>query len=246
MDTIKLLDGSEWNIKEILQKMEDNNFYYGFLGKNTLSSSVAKKLMVSADDYIQDINNPKNSDIKPFRDGRLIHVSILESDKLNDYYNFVDVASRRNKEFKLAKENSEGKEVMLEKERIWADGLKEVVLKDPEVKEYITNGECEKSGIGYVMGLPFRGKADCLYEDKIIELKTTSDIDNWVDNSYFYGYDIQRYIYTQLFNKDEFVFVIIDKRNNKLKIHKATDDFISSGKRKLRRAVRNYIEHFGF
>ena len=246
MDTIKLLDGSEWKIKDILKKMEDNSFYYGFLGKNTLSSSVAKKLMVSADDYIQDINNPKNSDIKPFRDGRLIHVSILESDKLNDYYNFVDVASRRNKEFKLAKENSEGKEIMLEKERIWADGLKEVVLKDPEVKEYITNGECEKSGIGYVMGSPFRGKADCLYEDKIIDLKTTSDIDNWEYNSYFYGYDIQSYIYTQLFNKDEFVFVIIDKRNNKLKIHKATDDFISSGKRKLKRAVQNYIGHFGF
>ena len=63
MDTIKLLDGSEWNVKEILEKMEDNNFYYGFLGKNTLSSSVAKKLMVSADDYIQDINNPKDSNM---------------------------------------------------------------------------------------------------------------------------------------------------------------------------------------
>jgi len=246
MDTIKLLDGSEWNVKEILEKMEDNNFYYGFLGKNTLSSSVAKKLMVSADDYIEDISNPKDSDIKPFRDGRLIHVSILESDKINDYYDFVDVASRRNKEFKLAKENSKGKEVMLEKERIWADGLKEVVLEDPEIKEYITKGECEKSGIGYIMGLPFRGKADCLYEDKIIDLKTTSDIDNWEYNSYFYGYDIQSYIYTQLFNKDEFVFVIIDKRNNKLKTYKAPNDFINSGKRKLRRAVENYIEHFGF
>ena len=50
MDTIKLLDGSEWNVKEILEKMEDNNFYYGFLGKNTLSSSDAKNLMVCADD----------------------------------------------------------------------------------------------------------------------------------------------------------------------------------------------------
>ena len=138
MDTIKLLDGSEWNVKEILEKMEDNNFYYGFLGKNTLSSSVAKKLMVSADDYVESINNPKDPNIKPFRDGRLIHVSILESDKLNNYYNFIDVPSRRNKEFKLAAENSEGKEIMLEKERIWADGLKEVVLQDPEIKEYIT------------------------------------------------------------------------------------------------------------
>ena len=46
MDTIKLLDGSEWNVKEILEKMEDNNFYYGFLGKNTLSSSVAILLLL--------------------------------------------------------------------------------------------------------------------------------------------------------------------------------------------------------
>ncbi len=134
MDTIKLLDGSEWNVKEILEKMEDNNFYYGFLGKNTLSSSVAKKLMVSADDYVESIKNPKDPNIKPFRDGRLIHVSILESDKLNDLYGFFYWPYRRNKQFKLPAVKSEGKEVMLEKERVLADGLKEVVLQDPEIK----------------------------------------------------------------------------------------------------------------
>ena len=88
MDTIKLLDGSEWNVKEILEKMEDNNFYYGFLGKNTLSSSVAKKLMVSAEDYIQDISNPKDSNIKPFRDGRLIHVSQSRSNVKHNFLAF--------------------------------------------------------------------------------------------------------------------------------------------------------------
>ena len=33
METIKLLDNKDWDVSEILDKMEDDSFYYGYLGK---------------------------------------------------------------------------------------------------------------------------------------------------------------------------------------------------------------------
>ncbi len=37
METIKLFDGKEWGVDEILTKMDDDSFYYGHLGENGLS-----------------------------------------------------------------------------------------------------------------------------------------------------------------------------------------------------------------
>lgn len=122
MKTITLLDGSVWNVDEIIDKMYDNVFYYGYLGVNALSSSSCKKLCESVEDYLFEDNN-FSPNIKPLRDGRLFHVTILEADKMNEYYDFIDVSTRRSKEYKeLAKVSK--KEIILEKERLWAQDLK--------------------------------------------------------------------------------------------------------------------------
>lgn len=99
MKTITLLDGSVWNVDEIIDKMYDNVFYYGYLGVNALSSSSCKKLCESVEDYLFEDNN-FSPNIKPLRDGRLFHVTILEADKMNEYYDFIDVSTRRSKEYK--------------------------------------------------------------------------------------------------------------------------------------------------
>jgi hypothetical protein len=51
MKTIKLLDNKEWDVSEILDKMEDDSFYYGYLGKYALSSSSSKDLYKSPKSY---------------------------------------------------------------------------------------------------------------------------------------------------------------------------------------------------
>ena len=56
MKTIRLLDGTEWKIKELINKMYDNVFYYGYLGVNALSSSSCKKLCDSVEDYLFEDN----------------------------------------------------------------------------------------------------------------------------------------------------------------------------------------------
>ena len=242
MKTIRLLDGTEWQIEELINKMYDNVFYYGYLGVNALSSSSCKKLCDSVEDYLFE-DNKFSPDIKPLRDGRLFHVTILEADKMKDYYDFIDVPTRRSKDFKQLKRVSK-KEVMTEKERLWAEDLKTHILKHSRANKLITNGEPEVPNINYVFGLPFRGKADLLCQDRVVDIKTTGDIDNWEYNKYFYGYDIQAYLYKELFDKDTFEFVVIDKRTKKVITDEASLDFLRSGERKVERAVKNYVRYF--
>jgi hypothetical protein len=186
--------------------------------------------------------------MKPLREGRLIHVSLLEKDKINDYYHFVDVATRRNKGYKEAVKDPslEGKEIMLSKEKVWAEGIVDAVLDNPTANDLFTGGEYETPGVGYVQGIPFRAKADCLRDDRIVDLKTTSDIDSWQYNMDLYNYDAQAYIYMTIFKKKSFTFVIVDKRTLKVKTYDATPDDIQQGYEKVSEAIGNYIEGVGF
>jgi len=133
---------------------------------------------------------------------------------------------------------------MTVKEKLWAEDLKMHILKHSRANELISNGEPEVPNINYVFGLPFRGKADLLCDDRVVDIKTTGDIANWEYNKYFYGYDIQAYLYTKLFNRDNFEFIIIDKRTKKVITDEATGDFLVSGQRKVERAVDNYVKYF--
>jgi hypothetical protein len=247
METIRLLDGTDWAVEDLVKKMYDNEFYYGYLNKACLSSSSCKKLLEGVDSYLGN-REPLDSNMKPLREGRLIHVSLLEKDKLDDYYHFVDVATRRNKGYKEAVKDTslEGKEIMLSKEKVWAEGIVDAVLDNPTANELFTGGEYELPGIGYVQGLPFRAKADCLRGDRIVDLKTTSDIDSWQYNMDLYNYDAQAYIYMSIFKKKSFTFVIVDKRTLKVKTYDATNDDIQQGYEKVSEAITNYIEAVGF
>ena len=79
---IKTFDNKEWNYIDIIKRMYDDDFYYGYLGSNALSSSSAKKLLQSPKAYLKSLN--VNSNAQPLRDGRLVHLSVLEPHKVKD------------------------------------------------------------------------------------------------------------------------------------------------------------------
>ena len=64
-----------------------------------------------------------------------------------------------------------------------------------------------------IEGIPIRGKADILlHGTHIIDLKTTADISGFQWSAKKYGYDLQAYLYLQLFPEAEkFTFLCIDK-----------------------------------
>ena len=68
---ITLLDGTEYLYKDIKKKLDDDEFYYGELGKNALSSSSIKLLVDSPKKYYY-VTNYASLETQGLRDGRLL------------------------------------------------------------------------------------------------------------------------------------------------------------------------------
>ena len=83
MKIIELLDGSTWDMETILEKMHDDDFYYGVLGKNALSSSACKLLLTSPKTYHY-VTKYGSEDSDAFAVGRLVHLMALEPHKVAD------------------------------------------------------------------------------------------------------------------------------------------------------------------
>lgn len=246
MKTIKLFDGKEWNVDEILKEMDNDSFYYGYLGQNALSSSSAKDLYKSPKTYFNKTKEV-NSDAAPLREGRLIHTVVLEEGKLNDKYDFVDIGSRRTKKFEFAQVEAirKGKEVMLTSELDKANELCNAIRFNTYTNELFTGGLAETPAIGELFGLPFRAKADYLKDGHLIDLKTTSKLEGWERAAkYTWHYDMQGWIYSKLFNVEKFTFVVIEKGTGDIGIFELSEETKRLGGNKVEQCVNTYKEYF--
>jgi hypothetical protein len=249
--TIKLLDGRVWDKKELIEKMYDDAFYYGYLGKTAMSSSSLKKMLLSYDDYLEDLKKQAEEAKIPKAErpvkkalqlGRLVHVGILEPQKMDEYFHFVDTKIRRGDIWKQELAANQNKEVCLLKDKLWVEDMKDAVYSHSQASKLLSEGSPEVPEIDYVMGMPIRGKADWLRDDMIVDLKTTNNIDDFDYNCTMFGYDIQAYLYTQLFNKPRFVFIAVDKKTFKVEVKAASQEMIEEGKKKVSKAINNYID----
>ena len=241
-ETIKLLDGKEWDKTELLDNMMSDDFYYGYLSKAALSSSNAKMLIQSPKTYhyVTKYGSPES---QALRDGWLFHAAILEPDVF-DAQVFVDVESKNTKAYKLAKEQH-GK-VFTKKEKRDAERLADAFYKNETARAYITDCEFEVPAIDNVQGFPFRGKADILGSDRIVDLKTTTDIRAFKYSAQKYSYDMQCYLYCNLFNKtpDQFTFIALDKSSLDVGIYHCSEEFYFSGEQKVENAIKVYETFF--
>lgn len=237
-EPIHLLDGKEYDKSELISKMDDDSFYYGWLNKNAFSSSVVKDLYKSKRSYVNSLTKPQK-ETAALRDGRLIHTVVLEPERVDEKYATSDFSRTTKKYKELAL--STDKEVVLSSEMRSAKYLNKCLMDCDETRELLSGGIAEVPVIGEIMGYPFRAKADYLRPDRIVDLKTTTEIDGWewaAKNKWHYN--IQAYIYTTLFNVSRFTFVIVEKGSGNLLVAEATDEFIQSGKYKLEMALANY------
>lgn len=246
MKEIKLFDGKIWSVDEILKRMEDDSFYYGYLGQNALSSSSSKDLYKSPKSYFNKINKV-NSDAPALREGRLIHTVVLEQDRLDDKYDFIDSSSRRTIKFKEAEDIalSNNKEIMLMSELNKANDLANSIRFNNYSNRLFEGGIAETPAIGEIFGLPFRAKADYLKDGHLIDLKTTSKLDGWVNAAkYHWHYDMQGFIYSELFGVDKFTFVVIEKGTGDIGIFELSEETKDLGGNKVKQCVQTYKDYF--
>jgi len=239
---ITLLNGEHWGKEEILAQMHSDSFYYGHLGKHALSSSSLKMILKSPKTYrnVTKYGDP-NSDSPALAAGKLVHWMILEPHKV-DALHFVDASTKNTNKYKDAK--AEYGEVFLTKERSAAERLADAVLRNEAALKLLTKSEFEVPAIEEIDGLPFRGKADIIQGDTIIDLKSTADLNSFRYSCDKYSYDLQAWLYLKLFNKDKFIFLVIDKASTDIGIFDVSKEFLARGENKFRQAVDNYKYFF--
>lgn len=240
---IKLLDGKYYDRVELLERMEDDSFYYGELNKLALSSSSLKQLLSSPKTYKFSLEYG-SGESQALRDGWLFHTAILEPEVFAAQ-TFIDVQSKNTKKFKEAK--AENPRVFTAKERSDADRLVDAFYRNEHAKELITKAEFEIPAIDNVLGFPFRGKADVLADNRIVDLKTTSSsVKDFSYSAQKYSYDVQCYLYCNLFKKDfkSFYFLVLDKKSLDIGIFNCSEEFYYRGEQKVEKALDLYNKFF--
>lgn len=238
---IKTFDNKIWDKQELIDNMYNDEFYYGYLGKQALSSSSLKMVLQSPKTY-KYVTKYGQSETQPLRDGKLFHTMILEPHKI-DELTIVDVATKAGKAYKEAK--AEGLEVYTTNEIKAAERLADAILRNDEAVHYMSKAQFEIPEIAMIDGIAFRAKADILKPNQIVDLKTTTGLNEFRYSADKYSYDLQAYLYREMFKVDEFVFVCIDKGSLDIGIFECSDEFYEKGKRKLEQGIANYKYFFG-
>jgi hypothetical protein len=226
--------------EHVLELLKDDKEYYAGIGKNYLSNSDIGTLL----------NNPKDfgksrEDNKAFMEGRYFHQLILEPEKAKNLL-YVDASTRTTKLYKDFCEDNNVPFCMLQKEKEDVEALVKIINGNIAFFEelYKKGNQYEVPAIAMIQGMMWKGKADIITDNAIIDLKTTSDIDKFKWNAKKYNYDSQCYIYQMLFGKP-LVFYVIDKTTGVLGIFRPTEEFIQSGESKVSRAIEIFNKYFG-
>ncbi len=222
------------NKKDILKKLSNDEHYYGDFGRKYLSSSDVGVLL----------NNPlsfgkEQKKTAAFLVGGYFHTTILEPDKLKKY----KVIPTTTRNTKLYKEMSEGELCLLQHEVDQIQLMSDKMLTNDICKGLIHGDwvEYEKPMVTKIGKYMWKGKCDILnHGDKlVVDLKTTNDINSFRRSAFRYNYDSQAYVYRKLFGYD-MLFIVIDKNTHQIGMFDCSDEFYSSGKDKVERAMEAY------
>jgi hypothetical protein len=222
------------NKEKVLQKLKNDEDYYGDFGNQFLSNSHVGRLLKDP------LNVFKPSKPSPaFLVGGYFHTCILEPDKLEKYK--VVKASTRNT--KAYKDVAGGELCLLEHEVDTIELMREKVMANDICRDIIQLGnvEYEVPMITELFGNKWKGKADIVNHDEklIVDLKTTADIEKFQWSANKYNYDSQAYIYSELFGY-EFLFIVIDKTTHQIGMFDCSSKFYERGEEKVRKASEAY------
>lgn len=219
---------------QIIERLKNDEDYYGDFGKQFLSNSNIMTLLTNP----AALRDPNPSNIN-FLIGGYFHTAILEPDKLKKYK--IVQSSTRNTN--VYKEMSGGEMCLLQHEVDTLEVMIDKVLANEVCRGLIrgNNVDYEVPGIAEISGQMWKGKADILNhsEKLIIDLKTTSNILDFKYSAKKYNYDSQAYIYKHLFGYD-MVFMAIDKNSHQIGIYDCSEKFLETGKEKVEKAVEAY------
>ena len=222
------------NKKEILEKLKDDEHYYGEYGRQFISNSDIRTLMTNPLEFKKPTPSAPH-----FLIGGYFHTAILEPDKIKNF-KIVEASSRNTKAYK---EITNGEVCLLQHEVDKTEALVDKIMNNKVCRDFIhaDNNEFEVPGVAQLGSNWWKGKADIINHNEklIVDLKTTQDLDKFQWSAKKYNYDSQAFVYKNLFGYD-MIFIAIDKNTGQIGIFDCSDDFLSSGFNKVEKANEVY------
>ena len=233
---------------EILERLRNDEDYYGDFGKQFLSNSNIDALTSEPRQF-----QAPQKDGEPFVKGRYFHQLILEPEKAKSFP-IVDASSRSTKVYKEFIEQNNMDYALLTKDASNIEDMVSHTISNLKFFELINDpsAKYEVPAIGEIMGVQWKGKADILTDNYIIDIKSSGDVFKFNRNALYYNYHTQAYIYQALFGKPV-VFLVTGKikkydRNNKpyydLGIFTMSQESMALAEEKVAQAVTSYNKWF--
>ena len=222
------------NKKQIIQRLKNDEDYYGEFGQQFLSNSNIGALLKDP----LSLHKPKKK-TPAFLVGGYFHTCILEPNKVERFK--IIISSKRNtKEYKtisggeLLLLQQEVDQILLMRDKLMANDICKDLIQGPQT-------EYEQPGIIQLFDSTWKGKADIINHDEklVVDLKTTADIDKFKWSATKYNYNSQAYIYSKMFGY-EMLFIVIDKSTHQIGMFDCSPEFYERGEEKVRKAAEAY------
>tara|TARA_R110002020_G_scaffold5785_3_gene23735 strand:- start:264 stop:1010 length:747 start_codon:yes stop_codon:yes gene_type:complete len=229
---------------EIIEQLRDDDKYYGEFGRQFLSNSDIYALLNCPEEF----GVPKGANLNLLK-GSYLHHLVLEPEKAEKYL-FVDATTRSTKVYKSAVEDEGEAMLLLYSEKRAIEMLVSKIKGNFEfcADIYDDRNEYEVPSVGEIFGHMWKGKADIITPDKVIDIKTTSKIGargkDFMRSARAYNYDSQAYIYNQLFGKPV-EFYVVEKDTGRLAVADCDEEFLDRGREKVLEALSVYKMFFG-
>jgi len=223
-------------MKDNIERLDNDEDYYGEFGKQFLSNSDIKSLLENPSQF-------KHSEkTLPMLIGNYFHTAMMEPDKLDDYP-ILDVATRNNKAYK---ESAMGGLIMLQREVDEITMLTDKMKGNMDIFDiiYAKGNKFEVPMIKELHSEMWKGKADIVTDTHVIDLKTTSDISKFKSSAWVYNYDSQAYLYQEFFGKP-MKFIVGCKKTLQLGVFECSPEFIERGRDKVLDAIISWRKFFG-
>ena len=226
--------------EEIIETLRDDEQYYGEFGKQFLSNSDIKKLLDDPASF-----GVATSQTVDMLKGSYMHHAVLEPEKLASYV-VIDASSRSTKKYKEAIIDMGADILLLAPEQAELDIMAQKVRENFRFSSeiYADGNEFEVPAVKKLFKHMWKGKADVVCSDKLIDLKTTSRLSEFKFSANRYNYDSQAWLYNQFFGKP-LEFYVIEKGSHRLEVFTCSDAFLERGRAKVIHALELYEKFFG-
>ena len=224
----------------IIETLRNDQEYYSGIGKNYLSNSDISSLLYNPMQFGKD-----KEKTPAMLAGSYFHASILEPEKVVNFPK-VEASTRTTNIYKEALATHGTDMLLLQKEADDIDRMVKALLANFTFYDMIrdSGNEYEVPAIGEIGGVQWKGKSDIVGIELLIDLKTTSNLDDFKFSARKYNYDSQAYIYNQLFGKP-MIFIAVEKDTCRTGLFECSDEFMDRGREKVYRAIEVYQKFFG-